>query len=242
MTLVAVTVVIGLPAVGVVLVAALLILPAVAARFWTDRLGLMLILSASFGLVIGAVGTALSARLSGLPAGSTIVQVGSSLFLVSKLLQPQRGALARLQRQRSFRRSLREQKLLRALYDLSEPRLPASAELEWAPLSRESGLSVRDFRLARQVAQARGWLVGLERDRCQLTPAGLVRAASVARGYRLWRLFMAEHADEVSAFTELDVETVDGLLPTEVVRQLEGMLEAAGRMPASGVAARRGSP
>ena len=48
MGLIALVVVLGLPAVGVLLVAALLIVPAAAARFWTQRLWLMLMLSAGF--------------------------------------------------------------------------------------------------------------------------------------------------------------------------------------------------
>src|SRR5207249_1041460 len=54
MALLAATVVIGLPAVGAVLMAALLILPAATARLWTDRLGTMLLLAAGFGAATGA--------------------------------------------------------------------------------------------------------------------------------------------------------------------------------------------
>lgn len=49
MGLVVAAVAVGLQAVGVVLVAALLITPAAAARFWTERLERMAILSAAFG-------------------------------------------------------------------------------------------------------------------------------------------------------------------------------------------------
>ena len=82
MAMIAVTVVIGLPAVGVVLMAALLIIPAAAARFWTDRLETMLFLSAAFGLIIGAAGTLASSHYSRLPAGPVIVLVGTALFAV----------------------------------------------------------------------------------------------------------------------------------------------------------------
>ena len=71
MILTAVTVVVGLPAVGVVLTAALLIIPAVAARFWTDRLSRMLIIAGAFGGISGVIGTLISAQFSDL---SRIVQ------------------------------------------------------------------------------------------------------------------------------------------------------------------------
>ena len=93
MVLTAVTVVVGLPAVGVVLTAALLIIPAVAARSWTDRLSRMLMIAAVFGGMSGAAGTLISAQFSGLPTGPVIVLTAAALFLVSWLFAPHRGIL-----------------------------------------------------------------------------------------------------------------------------------------------------
>jgi len=91
-------VVIGLPAVGVVMMAALLILPGVTARFWTDRLAVMLPVSVGFGVITGAVGTWLSANYANLPAGPIIVLVGAALFLFSSVFAPRRGLIARWRR------------------------------------------------------------------------------------------------------------------------------------------------
>jgi manganese/zinc/iron transport system permease protein len=93
MFLTAVTVIAGLPAVGVVLTAALLIIPAAAARFWTDRLSSMMTISAGIGGVSGAVGTLLSARLDQMPTGPLVVLTASSLFVVSWMFAPKRGWL-----------------------------------------------------------------------------------------------------------------------------------------------------
>ena len=122
MALIAVTVVLGLPAVGVVLMAALLILPGAAARFWTDRLGRMVLISALFGVAIGAIGTAISARYSGMPAGPVIVLVGTALFLISVLFAPRRGGIARWLEQARFIRDLRAG---RATFDEFAPDLPS---------------------------------------------------------------------------------------------------------------------
>jgi manganese/zinc/iron transport system permease protein len=81
--LIAVLVVIGLPAVGVVLVAALLILPAAAARMWTGRLHRMLILAGIIGALTGVVGAGLSASVPKAPAGAVIVLVGAAFFGLS---------------------------------------------------------------------------------------------------------------------------------------------------------------
>ncbi len=100
--------VVGVKAVGVLLVPALLITPAAAARFWTDRLGRMLWLAAIFGTASGAVGTLLSSGLlpemigfdplafgnnAALPTGPVIVLTGTAVFLFSMLFAPRRGVL-----------------------------------------------------------------------------------------------------------------------------------------------------
>src|SRR6185295_3121984 len=60
MSLLALVTVAGLPAVGVVLMAAMLIAPAATARLWTNRLSVLLVLAGLIGGATGAVGTLLS--------------------------------------------------------------------------------------------------------------------------------------------------------------------------------------
>lgn len=102
MAMVAVMVVLGLPAAGAVLVVALMILPAAAARFWTDRLAAMLATSSGMGVLMGAAGTLASAQWGHLPTGPMIVLAGTGLFVVSGFVAPRKGLLARwLRRRRS---------------------------------------------------------------------------------------------------------------------------------------------
>lgn len=112
MSLIAIVVVIGLPAVGVVMMAALLILPGASARFWTERLPSMIQISIVIGFLTGAVGTLASATFSLMPAGPLIVLVGTGFFLISVLFAPRRGVVARQLHELSFRRELAQQRLL----------------------------------------------------------------------------------------------------------------------------------
>lgn len=91
MGLLAITVVVGLPAVGVLMVAALLIIPAATARFWTEQLGMMLAMSAIFGVVSAMFGTMVSATYVTMPTGPTIILVATIFFLLSGLFSPSRG-------------------------------------------------------------------------------------------------------------------------------------------------------
>ena len=93
--LVALMVVAGLPAVGAVLVTALVVIPPVAARFWTDRVGTMVVLSGLIGLAAAVVGVAVSATRPGLATGPLVVIAAAAAFAFSFLCAPHRGWIAR---------------------------------------------------------------------------------------------------------------------------------------------------
>jgi len=94
-TLVAGMVVVGLPAAGAVLVTALVVIPPVAARQWTDRVPSMLLVSGMIGLAAALGGVAASALVPRLATGPMIVLVAAALFAVSFFFAPRRGWLAR---------------------------------------------------------------------------------------------------------------------------------------------------
>ncbi|MEO1525763.1 MAG: metal ABC transporter permease [Planctomycetota bacterium] len=86
-------IVVGIQCVGVILMIALLVTPAAAARQWTSSLGSMVLLSAVFGGMAGAAGSITSSLVSKLPAGPVIVLAGCVIFLFSILFAPRRGIL-----------------------------------------------------------------------------------------------------------------------------------------------------
>jgi manganese/zinc/iron transport system permease protein len=93
--LVAVMVVVGLPAAGAVLVTALVVIPPVAARQWTDRVPTMLLLSGVFGLASALFGVAVSAVVPRLATGPLVVLAAAFIFAVSFVAAPERGWWAR---------------------------------------------------------------------------------------------------------------------------------------------------
>jgi manganese/iron transport system permease protein len=98
--LMALTIVVSLRAVGNILVVAMLVTPAAAARLWTDRLVVMMALSALFGALGGILGILISFHLD-LAAGGTIVLVVTLWFGISLLLAPRHGLVGRILPQRS---------------------------------------------------------------------------------------------------------------------------------------------
>jgi len=181
MSLVAVTVVIGLPAVGVVMIAALLIIPAAAARFWSNRLGVVVVLSSLFGGAIGLIGTTLSAHFDKLPTGPVIVLVGAALFVISMLFAPRRGLLAAAAAQTRFRRELKEQTLLGVLLHMLEPDPAADRALSEPDILARKPFRPAELRRLLGRLIHRGYLRPLASGSYALTPRGLARSLEIAR-------------------------------------------------------------
>lgn len=105
-TLLVIAIVIGLQTVGVVLMSAMVVAPAAAARQWTDRLDVMVLLSALFGALAGVSGAVISSLAAHVPTGPSIVLCISAIVLVSLFFAPNRGLLWDQIRQRQNKRNL----------------------------------------------------------------------------------------------------------------------------------------
>lgn len=154
MALVTAVTVIGLKVVGLVLIVALLIIPAVSARFWSNRNVVVVAVSAILGGAAGTVGALISATAPGLPTGPIIVLVSSKLFVVSLVFAPERGLLAALWGHRAFQIRVHRRQGLLAIAR-GEPILDplTLAVLRRAGLLRSDGVATQEGRA--QAAKAR---------------------------------------------------------------------------------------
>lgn len=101
--LIVMTIVTGIQAVGVILMSALLIIPAASAKLWTNKLSSMLILSAAIGGIAGIAGSFISAIRTGLSTGPIIVLVAAGIFFISYFISPT-GQIRQYYRKRQFRK------------------------------------------------------------------------------------------------------------------------------------------
>ena len=113
-------IVLGLQTVGVVLMSAMLLAPAAAARQWTNSLGVMIILAAIFGAFSGVLGTAISSSQNNLSTGPVIVLVAGMFVLFSFIFSPGRGLLFREIRFRKNRTDLQLKKTLQFMYGIAK--------------------------------------------------------------------------------------------------------------------------
>jgi manganese/zinc/iron transport system permease protein len=223
-TLLVVVVVVGLQTVGVVLIVATLITPAAAARQWTERLGVMLVLAGLIGGGSGAAGALLSASVANLPTGPVIVLFASAVLIVSLLFAPRRGLLWAALEERRVARRIRRENLLKDLYAWGERNrgrwtdaVPAAFVMG---LRGQSGHQLT--RTARRL-RTRG-LLAPTTDGLRLTDRGLRAAESVVRKHRLWELYLTRRLELPSDHVHRDAETMEHALTDEAVTALEEAL------------------
>ncbi|QDU72558.1 metal ABC transporter permease [Mucisphaera calidilacus] len=233
LALVVLVTVIGLQAVGLILIIALLITPAAAARFWTHDLRHMLLIAAAIGAASGWIGAALSALVPNLPAGAVIVLVTALFFATSMLFGPARGVLTRWLRHHRLQRKIGRQHLLRAAFELLEARRhPESSHIPNTPVRIADLLARRSWTPGKlrgfiRTARAEDHIESVDGRQLRLSEAGFGEAARITRNHRLWELFLIRHADIAPSHVDRDADMVEHVLDPDIVRQLEAELEAA---------------
>lgn len=224
-TLIVIAVGIGLQAVGVVLMAAMLVTPAAAARYWTDRLGVMIAAAGFFGALSGGLGAYISYLSPKMPTGPWMVVAATIMFAFSFFFAPRRGVLTRLRRHYKFRRRTAEENVLRTLYLLGEP------FEQWGDSYSASELlqyrSMPTAQLARTLNRLIQKALVSEpvEGRYALTEFGVRRAARVTRLHRLWELYLTRKLEIAPDHVHDDAEEIEHILTPELERRLEALLE-----------------
>jgi manganese/zinc/iron transport system permease protein len=179
-SLMVVAIVLGLQTVGVVLMSAMLVAPAAAARQWTNRLGVMVLLAAAFGALAGVTGAVISATARGMSTGPTIVLCISAIVVVSLLFAPNRGLVWNWARYQLSRHRLRTEAVLSDLYALAaqHDQLHHGHSIETLRLmeARRGGVqrSLEDLASRSLVRRVDG-------DVWALTPAGMAEAQRIVK-------------------------------------------------------------
>ncbi|WP_375552894.1 metal ABC transporter permease [Roseovarius mucosus] len=192
----------GLKVVGLVLIVALLIIPPVAARFWSERAGHVVMIAGAVGGVAGYLGAAFSATAPDLPTGPLIVLAAFALFVLSLLMAPGRGVLAAALRHLRFQRRVHLRQGLLAL---------AAGQPVYEPLT---------LRLMRRA--------GLARADGVATEAGRAMAARARLDERRWQILRSDPAFEAAAARYDGLTPLDEVLTGDQIAALDRRLGPEG--------------
>jgi manganese/zinc/iron transport system permease protein len=222
-SLIVLAVVIGIQAVGVVLMAAILITPAAAARFWTNKISVMITLASIFGAFSGLSGAYISYIAPAMPTGPWIVIVISTVAFVSFFFAPKRGVINRLLRQRNIRRTINDENVLKTLYQLSEESRNFFIQRSAEEIIRRRKFSLEILGKILKRLERQGYVERTGKH-WSLTEEGKNRGQRVVRIHRLWELYLTTHLNIAPDHVHDDADTIEHLLTPELEAELEKLL------------------
>ena len=182
-TLIVLTTVMGLQTVGVILMSAMLIAPAAAARQWTDRLSSMVLIAALVGGASGGAGAVVSAFGPQIPTGPVVVLALTAAVLVSLGLGRKRGLVWRWRRQRSNRMLADPDIVLRAMAVLESEHEVAGRGHPKAVVRMAAGRSAQVGQALNALREA-GWADRHDNGDWSLTARGRSEAVRRVQGQR----------------------------------------------------------
>ncbi|CAG9622407.1 metal ABC transporter permease [Sutcliffiella rhizosphaerae] len=235
MTLIVGAVVIGLQAVGVILMAAMLITPAIAARYWTERLDYMVILAGFVGGISGVIGTLLSTFSRGMPTGPLIIMAATFLFLLSLLFGTKKGLIPKFWKQWKVKRAVSKENILTSLYELTENHLKETDEKETGSYSYQEIMNIRPvttlaFITVTKELKRCGFIHIHDNYKVSLSEKGLEAAHDIVLKNRLLDMYlMFESKFPVSEWREGSMDLLEG--PTDILEELLKLLKDFGKEP-----------
>jgi len=213
----------GIQAVGVVLMAALLITPSAAARAWTESLKVLLIIAGITGAFSGLVGSYISYTAPNMPTGPWIVMSLSAVALISIFLAPNRGLVSKLMRQRENRHKIQKENVLKTLYHLVELQGQVAAVRENELLDQRH-FEKKELKTGLRKLQ-KDFLVLTEEGGYRLTNAGVEEARRIVRLHRLWEMYLNKRMRLKSDHIHPNAETVEHIITPEIERELLSELD-----------------
>ncbi|MDH5365936.1 MAG: metal ABC transporter permease [Cyclobacteriaceae bacterium] len=223
-TLTVMAVVIGIQAVGIVLMAAMLITPVAAARFWTDKIKVLILLAAIFGAFSGLSGAFVSYAAPAMPTGPWIVVVISTIAFISFFFAPKKGIISRAIKQRNVVQQINDENILKSLYQLGEQdqEYYTNRTIEDIIQRRPFNTSVLKKGLKRLKKQ--GYMES-KSGTWQFTKEGKNKGQRTVKLHRLWETYLTKYLRIAPDHVHDDADTIEHFLTPELESRLEQLLE-----------------
>lgn len=215
-TLTVLAVAVGIQAVGIVLMSALIITPAAASRLWTSNLKKILILAAVIGMLSGIFGSFVSYNSNNMPTGPWIVVFLTVFAVFSIIFAPKTGFLDKYKQKKKNQLKIQRENLLKSMYQLTEV---GKIQFTISDL-----LNKRDFpthslekRLNKLIKNN---FLTEQKSIYQLTETGQVEAKRIVRLHRLWELYLTQKMNFKSDHIHGTAETIEHIITPELEVEL----------------------
>lgn len=216
-----VTVAIGVQAVGVILMAALLITPAAGARFLTNSISRMLLYAGAFGFLSGVVGVVISYSGTGMPTGPWIVVVLSVFALLAILFGKKKGVLVRMRLRNANNIKINNENVLKDVYKIAKDgkntiSINDLVDQEKYAITKLKSILKR-LENDNHLDQIRGLII--------LSDKGRLAAREVIRKHRLWEIYLSKYFQLDADHLHDDAEGIEHVITPEIEKELIRLLE-----------------
>lgn len=222
-TMTVLTIAIGIQAVGVVLMSALLITPAAAARYWTNKTWVMLLLASILGMLASVSGSYISYLAPSMPTGPWIVVVVSAIAVASLLFAPRKGMLARWRKLRNNRRKVLVENILKVFFHLGEHEEDMFKVRTAKELIQKRDIPTEDLKWGLRHLDKDGMLIKVG-DGWKLTDAGRIAGQRIVKVHRLWEMYLTQYLRLEADHVHDGAEAIEHIITPELEAELEHIL------------------
>lgn len=217
MLLLSIVVVASLQSVGVILVVAMLIIPASTAYLLTNKLQYMLVIAGLIGVLSSIGGLFIAIALETTP-GPAMTLVGASFYLLAILFSSKSGIIVKFWRKRTMNAQIISEDALKTIVRLNE----------FGHINRNivaEKLEMEDSKLKQVlISLKKKRFIELKKNEIIITTKGLNFASEMIRKHRIWETYLVERVGLKNDQIHEEAERMEHLLPDEFINSVEAQL------------------
>mgnify|MGYP000421192649 CR=1 FL=1 len=223
-TLTVLAIAVGIQAVGVVLMAAMLITPAAAARYWTNKLSFLVMLAALFGAGSAWFGSYISYSAPKMPTGPWIIIAVTVIAFVSMTFAPERGFYFKWLRKKRKANTTMDENILKIFFHLGENEKNGLVARSITQLQARRYFDESKMRASLK-RLCRAGKVTENKNRWLLTEEGINESKRIARLHRLWEMYMSKYLKIPADHVHEGAESLEHFFTPKLEAMLEEQLD-----------------
>jgi manganese/zinc/iron transport system permease protein len=218
----------GIQALGVVLMSALIVTPAAAARFWSNNLKVMLLIAVLFSVFSGIMGAFVSYSSEGVPTGPWVVLILSLITVISFVFSTKKGILARIILARKNKRKILVENILKSVYQWHEKNNSKMlTEFNSTDLLTTRLYDTNELTKGLKYLKRDGF-IDRKDEAYVLTNLGEKESKRIVRVHRLWEHYLLRQTSMDAHHVHAGADAIEHILPPEIERELEKELGISG--------------
>ena len=211
----------GIQAIGLILMAAMLITPVATAHCWTNKMSTLIFLSSIFGMLSGITGAYISYIKPAMPTGPWMVTTLSIIAFFSFFFSPKKGIFIKKIKRISVKRQLLEENILKHIHRILEEKNHFFQPVSIMLLKRN--FQTQSLSKALKRLTNKGYIIN-KKENIQFTKKGFEKGKHIVRIHRLWEVYLTKHLNIASDHVHEDADTIEHVITPELENELEKLL------------------